>query len=239
MKRTAVVMTLAATVLTSSMTAGANPVSYGPVQSMEITAQNVEANDSGQAILGHIETESNPGNPDNGDDSTAAQLTSEEMDLFDAIVFGQGHHAEEWGISAPVEIDERFIQEAKKELLSAHGAEIQSALAKMSTGDVNETEVGMDELHKIIVKFTESKVGPLDNSDSGEVSPLVCTPAHGCAVGWYLYAAVVVHNTMGVTALIGVLAGTWTEVAMDGVTAAAADSGETERIVANITRAMR
>lgn len=75
-------------------------------------------------------------------------------------MFGQGRYAEEWGISAPAEIDERFIQEAKKELLSAHGPEIQSALAKMSTGDVNETEVGMDELHKIIVKFTESKVGP-------------------------------------------------------------------------------
>lgn len=44
---------------------------------------------------------------------------------------------------------------------------------------------------------------------------------------------------MGVTALIGVLAGTWTEVAMDGVMAAAADSGEPERVVANITRAMR
>lgn len=77
MKRTAVVMTLAATILTSPMTAGANPVSYEPVQSMEITGQNVEANDSGQAILGHIETEPTPGNPDNGDESAAAQLTSE------------------------------------------------------------------------------------------------------------------------------------------------------------------
>lgn len=137
--------------------------------------------------------------------SEFSEYTEGQIEVLDAVIFGQGDLSKEAGIQS---IDfsgfENEYYEIRRNLYSENIDLLKDSADKISSGNVNTVHSGMDDLTEHLVSISKSD---LNNNGS---EPMVCTPVTGCAIGWYLYAGVVVHNTVAVTALAAVAAANWT-----------------------------
>lgn len=183
-----------------------------------------------------------------------------DIEIIDGLVFGIGVFAYDIGNSLegafPDEELEIYISEAVKfrgKLFDEHPEELKHAVEGIRSGNVNYVESSLEGLAKLILKYanqdkTNQEAGEgtkLDvyASHASKVAPKVCTPYTFCAVALAVYALVLVHNSVGVTALAAVVVGgyLWCGVATGCGKSSRSVSGNNEvrayeRFIANATK---
>ena len=192
--------------------------------------------------------ESSTGRPRHG-------VSEQDRQLIDGALFGVGPVARQLGTSLETAVSrddldriENYAHEAREGLLATHESQVEQAVDDVRSGSVNRVDSGFRSLGAAFDEYieetytTEELQEAADAVSSASVVPN-CGAVAVCvaAVAVALYAGVVAHNAVALTAAAAVLVsvyawcGAWVGCGRD-LDASGVDRVQREKFLANATR---